>query len=554
MLYLAYLHAELQRNCCLYIITFQIPGDTIMTAIIDAIVTFFGDTLSYGGDFLISWCKDTIPVIFLVLILTNTIVRLIPPRFIERTAALASRHLVLKYMLIPFLGSILLTNPSALTLGRFMSEKDKPSYYASASFFCHTSSGIFPHINASELFIWLGIAHGVEMLGYSSFPLAVRYLAAGLAANFICGIVTDHTTSYYCRKMNISLPDTPHWELNESIPSGEAREAEPSADSRWHSVCIEAGRGGFGGPLILKPDETRNKLIYITGGGAKPAVADKIEKITGCTCVNGFKAGIPDEEVFLAVIDCGGTLRCGIYPKKRIPTVNILPTGQSGPLARFITEDIYVSAVTEDCITAVDGTAVDGTAVDENAASGQDTKEPELLPVFRWGTGLMAMLGRGCTCAYKAAQDSVDIVLHTLLPLMGFVSLVTAFIECSGLNYFLAEHLTFLSSSTGGLFLLGIIISFPLLSPILSPGAIIAQVTGAVIGAQIGNGTMAISLALPALFAINTQAACDFIPVGLGLANAGDNTIKVGVPSVLTSRFLTSAIRIFIGCIFSFGL
>lgn len=90
-------------------------------------------------------------------------------------------------MLIPFFGALLLGNPSALTLGRFMPEKDKPSYYACASFFCHTSSGIFPHINAAELFIWLGIARGIEMLGYPLYPLAVRYLAAGLWPIFCAG-------------------------------------------------------------------------------------------------------------------------------------------------------------------------------------------------------------------------------------------------------------------------------------------------------------------------------------------------------------------------------
>lgn len=552
-----------------------------MNDMIDRVITFFGDTISYGGDFLISWCVAIIPSIFLVLILTNTIVRLIPSRWIEKAASEASRHVLLKYMLIPFLGSIVLTNPSALTLGRFMSEKDKPSYYASASFFCHTSNGIFPHINSSELFIWLGIAHGVEMLGYSSVPLAIRYLTAGLFANFICGIVTDRTTAYYCRKMNITLSDVPDWKLNVEPTYGKRQTAvgkrSEIEETQWHAVCIRAGNGGYGGPLILKPDEKRNKLIYVAGGGRKPAIVDKIEKITGCTSVNGFKAGIPDEEVFLAVIDCGGTLRCGIYPKKRIPTVNILPTGKSGPLAQYITEDIYVSAVTEDCITEVK-TEMKKQSMEITEETERTTEETsghicsarnmgnenpdndlreDSFPgsvLLQRATSVISAWGRGCTCAYKAARDSVDIVLHTLLPLMGFISLFTAVIECSGLNSFIADHLTFLSSNIIGLFILGIIISFPLISPILSPGAIIAQVIGTVIGTQIGNGSMAVSLALPALFAINTQAACDFIPVGLGLADAQDNTIKVGVPSVLTSRFLTSVIRILTGVIFSIGL
>lgn len=162
-------------------------------------------------------------------------------------------------------------------------------------------------------------------------------------------------------------------------------------------------------------------------------------------------------------------------------------------------------------------------------------------------------IGKYCGLFYKASQDSVQMMLHTLLPLMGFVSLLTAIVECSGLNAWIAKSLTPLSSNILGLLILGVLISFPFLSPVLAPGAIIAQVIGTIIGTQIGNGVIAVSLALPALFAINTQAACDFIPVGLGLAQAKENTIKVGVPSVLTSRFLTSALRILIAWLFSFG-
>lgn len=112
----------------------------------------------------------------------------------------------------------------------------------------------------------------------------------------------------------------------------------------YNKVKITKGSGGWGGPVIVAPTEARNKIVYITGG-AKPEVADTIAELTGCELVNGFNHGVKDSEIACIIIDCGGTLRCGIYPQKKIPTVNIMRTGKSGPLAVFMKEDIYVSAV-----------------------------------------------------------------------------------------------------------------------------------------------------------------------------------------------------------------
>ncbi|MDO4594738.1 MAG: glucitol/sorbitol-specific PTS transporter subunit IIBC [Tissierellia bacterium] len=331
-------------------------------------------------------------------------------------------------------------------------------------------------------------------------------------------------------------------------------------------VKVVKGHSGFGGPLIIGPEGEKDTLLYITGGGAKPEIVDKIVELTGAKAVNGFKTSVAEEKIFAVIIDCGGTLRCGIYPKKNIPTINIMATGKSGPLAKYITEDIYVSDVGIKQITLLDSNLEEKESFEDknnikdtksDFKYSSDKKVSETLGekssnsiIQKVGMGA----GRVVDILYQAGRDAVSSMITTILPFMAFVAMLIGIIQGSGFGDWFAHLLTPLTGNVLGLVILGFICSIPLLSALLGPGAVIAQVIGTLIGTEIAKGNIAPSLALPALFAINTQNACDFIPVGLGLAEAEAETVEVGVVSVMYSRFLTGVPRVLVAWICSFGL
>ena len=324
----------------------------------------------------------------------------------------------------------------------------------------------------------------------------------------------------------------------------------------YKSIKVVKGNGGFGGPLVITPSEAKHKFIYITGGGEKPAIVDKIAELTGMEAVNGFKTSIPDEEIALAIVDCGGTLRCGIYPKKGIPTINVIPTGKSGPLAQYITEDIYVSNVGVEQITLADGTDAAAVSVATEKKPTYDTSKK--ITEQRAESSLIARIGMGAgkvvATFNQAARDAIQTMLHTILPFMAFVSLLIGIIQGSGIGNWLAKLMVPLAGNVWGLILIGFICSLPFLSPLLGPGAVISQIIGTLIGVEIGKGNIPPQMALPALFAINTQNGCDFIPVALGLSEAESETVEVGVPAVLYSRFLNGVPRVIVAWLASFGL
>jgi PTS system glucitol/sorbitol-specific IIB component len=157
----------------------------------------------------------------------------------------------------------------------------------------------------------------------------------------------------------VMIGDAPKPEEKAAPPAVETKaEAPPAAavpagDNPYRRVKIVHGARGWGGPLIIEPKPGKNLIYCVTGGGIHP-VAERIAELTGGQVFDGFRSKAAFEEIAVAVIDCGGTARVGVYPMKGVLTVDIHATSPSGPLMKYIKETNFVSGVTAENITPVD--------------------------------------------------------------------------------------------------------------------------------------------------------------------------------------------------------
>ena len=181
---------------------------------------------------------------------------------------------------------------------------------------------MFQHINPAELFLWLGIANGVLARGCGLFPLALRYMAAGLVANFVSGYATELITRQVEKRQGIKLDKkvdlwTEREEEAEYVAVAEAGVSSLSQTAKnsselaggamdnmtidaaggemagnaavgdtaggavgsemagdtsagdtagsemagYRTITITRGDGGYGGPLTIIPTEERHKVL-----------------------------------------------------------------------------------------------------------------------------------------------------------------------------------------------------------------------------------------------------------------------------------------------------
>ncbi len=158
-----------------------------------------------GGEVFMGLVVGIVPTLIVLLTAVNALIRIIGIHRIDKLGEMAGRPGIqwypVRYLVLPVLAVFFLTNPMAYTMGRFLPERYKPAFYDSAVSFVHPITGIFPHANPGELFVYLGIAAGVTGYNanfgtnYSTSELAVRYLVVGMVVILIRGIVTELITA-----------------------------------------------------------------------------------------------------------------------------------------------------------------------------------------------------------------------------------------------------------------------------------------------------------------------------------------------------------------------
>lgn len=246
--------------------------------------------------------------------------------------------------------------------------------------------------------------------------------------------------------------------------------------------------------------------------------------------------------------------------------MDVYPGEPSGPLAQFITDDIFVSAVGPEQVKPAEASAapiVGGAAASAAAVGGtakatatRATQEIKTSVEATGFTKFIVTFGQGIgyfiNTLLSSGRQAIKLTIQTILPFMIYVSLLIGIVNYTGLSQWIAKAIQPLAGNPLGLILLGVITGLPILSPLLGPGAAIAQVIGVLMGTQIAQGALPVQYALPTLFAIDGQVGMDFIPVGLSLGEAEPETVAVGVPAVLFSRQITSPVAVVIAYLVSF--
>src|SRR5699024_8736673 len=171
-----------------------------ITKLADGFIGMFEE----GGKVFTGFVTDIIPLLVVLITAVNALVKLIGEDRVNNFIQKITKFAILRYTVVPFLAVFFFTNPMCYTVGRFLPEKYKPAYYDSTVSFLHPVTGLFPHANSAELFIWLGIANGFSKAGGNQSSLALMFLLTGLIVILMRGYITEKVSMHLFKKQGLN--------------------------------------------------------------------------------------------------------------------------------------------------------------------------------------------------------------------------------------------------------------------------------------------------------------------------------------------------------------
>lgn len=168
--------------------------------LVAAAANSFMELFRAGAGTFTSWVTGIIPLVVIMMTAVSSVIKLIGEERVNTLAMSATKNIITRYTILPILAVMFLGNPMSYTFGRFVEEKYKPAFYDANVSFLHPVTGLFPHANGGELFVYMGIAAGITTLGLPLGDLAVRYFIVGVIVILMRGILTEKIYLYMCRK------------------------------------------------------------------------------------------------------------------------------------------------------------------------------------------------------------------------------------------------------------------------------------------------------------------------------------------------------------------
>lgn len=159
----------------------------MLVTISNAITTVF----QYCAEYFMDFVTGIIPMVLIMMTLFNAIIAALGQKRIEKITKFMARNKFLAYTILPILSWLLLSNPMLFTTAKFLPPRQRAGFYEAVNCTGVPLMCFFPHVNPAELYAFLGIAGGVEALGYSVEAMGIRYLCAAVVVALVRGLVAE---------------------------------------------------------------------------------------------------------------------------------------------------------------------------------------------------------------------------------------------------------------------------------------------------------------------------------------------------------------------------